>query len=122
MAIAGNATPIDLEVNAPGAHAEPRGATAARHLGSTARAHLRLIVWCRDCRHQVEPDPAEMAERYGAGDDGARLRGEASVRPVRQPLGQHGGERDPLAATRTPQGQLSTQSGRSCQSPIWAPT
>jgi Zn finger protein HypA/HybF involved in hydrogenase expression len=25
-----------------------------------------LIVWCLDCRHQVEPDPAEMAERYGA--------------------------------------------------------
>jgi hypothetical protein len=35
-------------------------------LGSTAAADLRLIVWCRDCRHQVEPDPAEMAERYGA--------------------------------------------------------
>jgi hypothetical protein len=35
-------------------------------LGSTAAAHLRLIVWCEDCRHQVEPDPAEMAERYGA--------------------------------------------------------
>jgi hypothetical protein len=29
-------------------------------LGSTARAHLRLIVWCRDCQHQVEPDPAEI--------------------------------------------------------------
>jgi hypothetical protein len=27
---------------------------------------VRLIVWCLDCRHQVEPDPAEMAERYGA--------------------------------------------------------
>lgn len=27
---------------------------------------LRLIVWCLDCRHQAEPDPAEMAERYGA--------------------------------------------------------
>jgi hypothetical protein len=27
---------------------------------------FRLIVWCRDCRHQIEPDPAEMAERYGA--------------------------------------------------------
>jgi hypothetical protein len=26
----------------------------------------RLIVWCWDCRHQVEPDAAEMAERYGA--------------------------------------------------------
>jgi hypothetical protein len=35
-------------------------------LGSTARAHLRLIVWCRDCQHHVEPDPVEMAERYGA--------------------------------------------------------
>jgi Zn finger protein HypA/HybF involved in hydrogenase expression len=35
-------------------------------LGSTAAAHLQLIVWCLDCRHQVEPDPAEMAERYGA--------------------------------------------------------
>jgi hypothetical protein len=35
-------------------------------LGSTAAANVRLIVWCRDCRHQIEPDPAEMAERYGA--------------------------------------------------------
>jgi hypothetical protein len=23
-------------------------------------------VWCRDCKHPIEPDPAEMAERYGA--------------------------------------------------------
>ena len=35
-------------------------------LGSSARAGVRLIVWCRDCRHQVEPDPAEQAVRYGA--------------------------------------------------------
>jgi hypothetical protein len=27
---------------------------------------VRLIVWCLDCRHQVEPDPVEMADRYGA--------------------------------------------------------
>jgi hypothetical protein len=27
---------------------------------------VRLIVWCKDCRNQVEPDPAKMAERYGA--------------------------------------------------------
>jgi hypothetical protein len=26
---------------------------------------VRIIVWCRDCRHQVEPDPAEQAELYG---------------------------------------------------------
>jgi hypothetical protein len=35
-------------------------------LGNAAAAKVRLIVWCLDCRHQVEPDPAEMAERYGA--------------------------------------------------------
>jgi hypothetical protein len=34
-------------------------------LGGAASARVRLIVWCRDCRHQVEPDPAEMAEQYG---------------------------------------------------------
>jgi len=32
-------------------------------LGNAAAAHVRLIVWCLDCLHQVEPDPAEMAER-----------------------------------------------------------
>jgi hypothetical protein len=35
-------------------------------LGSSAAAGVRLIVWCSDCRHQVEPDPAEQAARYGA--------------------------------------------------------
>ena len=35
-------------------------------LGNAVAAHVRLIVWCLDCRHQVEPDPAERAERYGA--------------------------------------------------------
>jgi hypothetical protein len=23
-------------------------------------------MWCRDCRHQVEPDPAELTWRYCA--------------------------------------------------------
>jgi hypothetical protein len=35
-------------------------------LGSSAAARVRLIVWCKACQHQVEPDPAEMAARYGA--------------------------------------------------------
>jgi hypothetical protein len=35
-------------------------------LGNAAAAHVRLIVWCKECRHQVEPDPAEKAARYGA--------------------------------------------------------
>jgi hypothetical protein len=35
-------------------------------LGNAAMAGVRLIVWCRDCHHLVEPDPAEQAEQYGA--------------------------------------------------------
>jgi len=35
-------------------------------LGNPARTRVRLIVWCKACRHRVEPNPAEMAERYGA--------------------------------------------------------
>ena len=35
-------------------------------LGGAAAAGVRLIVWCRGCGHQVEPDPAEQAECYGA--------------------------------------------------------
>jgi hypothetical protein len=35
-------------------------------LGNAAAARARLIVWCKDCRHQIEPDPSEMAQRYGA--------------------------------------------------------
>jgi hypothetical protein len=36
-------------------------------LGNAANAKERLIVWCKTCSHQVEPDPAEMARQYGAG-------------------------------------------------------
>jgi hypothetical protein len=35
-------------------------------LGGAAKAQVRLIVWCKSCQHQVEPDPAEMALRHGA--------------------------------------------------------
>jgi hypothetical protein len=35
-------------------------------LGNAAAAKVRLIVWCKACGHQVEPDPAEHARRYGA--------------------------------------------------------
>jgi hypothetical protein len=34
--------------------------------GAAAAAGVRLIVWCKACQHQVEPDPPEMATRYGA--------------------------------------------------------
>jgi hypothetical protein len=35
-------------------------------LGVSAAAQVRLIVWCKECQHQAEPDPVEMATRYGA--------------------------------------------------------
>ena len=35
-------------------------------LGNAAAARVRLIVWCKACGHRIEPDAAEMAERYGA--------------------------------------------------------
>ena len=35
-------------------------------LGNAAKTRSRFVVWSRDCRQQTEPDPAEMAARYGA--------------------------------------------------------
>ena len=35
-------------------------------LGNAAGARVRLVVWCKGCRHQPSPTPAEMAQRYGA--------------------------------------------------------
>jgi hypothetical protein len=43
---------------------EPTGRPAT--LGSTLKADLDLIVWCKACRHRVEPDVAEQVARYGA--------------------------------------------------------
>jgi hypothetical protein len=34
-------------------------------LGNAGTAKVWLILWCFDCQHQSETDPAEMPERYG---------------------------------------------------------
>jgi hypothetical protein len=52
-------------------------------LGNAAAARVRLIVWCKDCQHQVEPDPAEMAARCGAGT--SRLARQVGLLTLRQP-------------------------------------
>src|SRR5215831_16135136 len=36
-------------------------------LGNEANAKVRLIVWCKACGHQVEPDPGEIACQCGVG-------------------------------------------------------
>ena len=43
-------------------------------LGNAA-AHVRLIVWCRECRHQVEPDPAEQTPSAMFTETGTSLSG-----------------------------------------------
>ena len=37
-------------------------------LGVAAAAGVRMMVWRKACQHQVEPEAAEMAARYGPGD------------------------------------------------------
>ena len=66
-------------------------------LGSAAAAQVRLIVWARACEHQVEPDPAEVAERYGAETTVSGLARAACVRAVWQRADQHGNEWDEAA-------------------------
>ena len=66
-------------------------------LGDAAAAQVRLIVWCKDCQHQVEPDPAEMAARYGAETPVLDWRERLVCFPLRQPAGRYGGERDQAA-------------------------
>jgi hypothetical protein len=56
---------------------------------SAAAAHVRLIVWCHDCSHQVEPDSAEMAARYGA-ETPVPIGKSGSSALVRQPVGRYG--------------------------------
>jgi hypothetical protein len=35
-------------------------------LGNAAAARVRLIVWCKDCRHQVEPDRSRCRDGSGS--------------------------------------------------------
>ena len=56
-------------------------------LGNAANAELRLTVWCQGYGHQVEPDLAEMAARYGAETPVLDWR-EACVLALRQPQGR----------------------------------
>jgi hypothetical protein len=47
-------------------------------LDNALAAKVRLIVWCKACRHQAEPDVSDQVARYGEGtiviDWAARLR------------------------------------------------
>src|SRR5215472_14461422 len=81
-----------------------RSATAAATLGGDAKqgafaaaAQVRLIVWCKACQHQVEPDPAEMAARYGADTSVLDWRERTRLFQVRWPRCRFRGDRDGAA-------------------------
>jgi hypothetical protein len=67
--------------------------------GDGAAASVRLIVWCKTCQHQVEPDPAERSKIIWRGDERSRLARPARLLSVRQPRGLCGTYRG-QAATR----------------------
>ena len=50
-------------------------------------------MWCRESQHQVEPDPAEQARRYGEGTSVLDWRDRLVCSPVREPTGRYGGQR-----------------------------
>jgi hypothetical protein len=52
---------------------------------------ISFSLWSRDCGHQIEPDPAEMAAQYGAETTVPDCRKRLVCFPPRWPAG---GERD----------------------------
>lgn len=59
-----------------------------------AAAGVRLIMWRRDCQHRIEPDPRELAGRYGAETARHRVEGAARLLRVRGPQDRYGSDRD----------------------------
>ena len=71
-------------------------------LGNAAAAKVRLIVWCRECGHKVEPDPDAMAERYGAEMTVPDWRERLVCSGCGQPTGRYGRQRDGATVTIAP--------------------
>jgi hypothetical protein len=61
-------------------------------LGAAAATSVRLIVWCRECSHQVEPNAAKLSERYGAETNVLEWKDRLAC--SRGPSGRHGDDRD----------------------------
>jgi hypothetical protein len=77
-------------------------------LSNAAAARVRLIVWCKECHHQVEPDPAAMAAQYGAETPVPDWRKRLICSPLRQPAGRYGGDRDE-AVRAVPQDDITSR-------------
>jgi hypothetical protein len=68
-------------------------------LGATAAAQVRLIVWCRDCQHRVEPDPAEQGRAMAPRPWSAPRRfPPGAIKRAAIPISSGDGERAAVAA------------------------
>ena len=62
-------------------------------LGNAAKAKVRVILWCEACARQVEPDPGEMAARYGADTSVLEWRQRLVCSALRKPKGRCSSQR-----------------------------
>ena len=44
-----------------------KGGSAPITLGQAVAAHVRLIVWCKNCNHKADPDITAMVAHHGSG-------------------------------------------------------
>jgi hypothetical protein len=68
-------------------------------------------VWCEDCRHQVDDDPADQVDRYGA-ETTVQLARSARLQSVRRPQGRHGGDRNRVLCFSADRDPLLLRSSR----------
>jgi hypothetical protein len=80
-------------------------------LGSTAAAGATIVVWCKACGHQVEPDPGELAARYGADTPVPDWVARLVCGAVWQRVDQHGSEWDEAAVGQGGRSQPDDRSG-----------
>ena len=74
--------------------------------GNAAAAQGRRLVWCKDCGHQVEPDPAEMSCPVWRRNTRPRLARPAGLLPLRHPAGRYGSEQGQVARVKCARGPL----------------
>jgi hypothetical protein len=80
-------------------------------LASSAATQEQFIVWCEDCRHQVDDDPADQVDRYGA-ETTVQLARSARLQSVRRPQGRHGGDRNRVLCFSADRDPLLLRSSR----------
>jgi len=64
-----------------------KGESAPMTLGQALAAKVRLIVWCKSCGHQAEPDVATQVAHHGATMPVSRLGALSALLDLRRARG-----------------------------------